>query len=323
MKTVLVIGGMGQDGCYLARLLLARGDSVHVTTRRDPATPGPKPVALGIAGQVGLHSLEPARYTDVARLIAEVAPDEIYNLGGMTSVSRSLEDPLGAFDSIASAAINVLEAVRKHRPETKLFNPASSEIFGSCKAPATTETPLRPLSPYGAAKAAAYHAFRTYRTSYGLFAVNGILFNHESPLRDEHFVTAKIVRQAVEISRGERRKLRLGNLSGARDWGWAPESVEAMRLSLEASKPDDYIVATGVSHTLEAFTVRVFETLGLEWRDHVEHDPALLRPADIEASLADPSATEAALGWRAACSFEELVERLVAAELDKRKDTAP
>lgn len=317
MTSALIIGGTGQDGSYLSRLLLEHGYEVCVTSRRAAGENVERLRSLEIADRIDLRTLDITDFDAIARVIVDREPDEIYHLGGQTSVYQSFNDPLEAFESVAGSMSKLLEVCRRKLPGVRLFNPASSEMFGTCDGPVNTETPLRPLSPYGAAKAAAYHTIKAYRASFGLFAVNGILFNHESPLRGEHFVTSKIVRQAVEIMRGERQELVLGNLAGVRDWGWAPDFVEAIWLTLQQSEPRDYVIATGESHSLEEFVEKVFETLGLDWRDHVRQDDALLRPADIYMSQADPTASKSSLGWQATCMFGDLVPRLVKAEWEQ------
>jgi len=312
--TALIIGGSGQDGAYLSQLLLGKSYAVHITSRRSGEVALVNANGLGVGESIAVHTVDPLNLASLESLMSEVAPTEVYHLGGETSVRRSFDDPGQAFDSIVGSMLNVLDVCRRVLPETRVFNPASSEMFGAHGKAADINTPLRPISPYGAAKAAAFHLVEAYRQSYGLFAASGVLFNHESPLRAQHFATRKIVSHAFDIAEGTRDKLHLGNLLGERDWGWAPDFVEAMWMMLQQDTPRDFVIATGKTYSLEAFTAAVFERLELIWRDFVEYDETLLRPVDIECSQSNPSETHAVLGWRSSCDFDTLVTRLVDAE---------
>jgi len=228
----------------------------------------------------------------------------------------SFQYPMETFDSILIGTMNLLECMRLLQKPVKFYNAGSSEVFGNTTEPASEETPFRPRSPYATAKAAAHYAVANYRDAYGLFACTGILFNHESPLRPERFVTKKIVSTAVRISRGSNERLKLGNLQISRDWGWAPDYVEAMWRILQRPIADDYVIATGEMHSLQEFVEMVFQNLGLNWKDHVETDSGLLRPSDIISSCGNPIKANKAIDWKAECPFENLIERLVKAEFD-------
>jgi len=242
------------------------------------------------------------------------SPDEIYNLAGQSSVGLSFERPLETFQSIAGATINILEAMRIDKSTARFFNAGSGEMFGETPVPATVETPVNPRSPYGVAKAAAFHLVKTYRESYGLFAATGILFNHESPLRPERFVTQKIVKAAVRIANGSVERLKLGNLDIYRDWGWAPEYVDAMWRILQQEMPEDFVIATGEMHSLKEFVEKAFERIGIQAWYHVDSDAGLLRPSDIAESVGNPEKAHRLLGWKATVNFSSLINNLVKAE---------
>jgi GDPmannose 4,6-dehydratase len=232
-------------------------------------------------------------------------------LAGQTSVALSFQQPVEAFESISVSTINILECARLLDHPVRIFNPASSECFGNTEAPADEETPFRPRSPYAMAKAAAFWTVANYREAYGMHACSGILFNHESPLRPERFVTQKIITGVIDIAAGRASKLRLGNLDVQRDWGWAPEYVEAMWLMLQQSEPVDFIIATGRSHELREFVELAFAEAGLNWTDYVEHDESLLRPLDLERSVGNPEKISRILGWRAETGLREIVRQLI------------
>jgi GDPmannose 4,6-dehydratase len=254
-------------------------------------------------------------FRSVLQVLDRTRPDEIYNLAGQSSPALSFEQPIETFESIAVGTLNLLEAIRFAARPAKLYNAGSSDCFGDTGTdPADEATAFRPSSPYAVAKAAAFWAVANYREAYKLWACSGILFNHESPLRPERFVTKKIVSTACRIARGSNERLRLGTLSIVRDWGWAPEYVEAMWLLQQQQQPRDYVVATGTPSSLESFVAEAFAALKLDWRDHVEVDPLLGRPADPRHVCGDPGRIERELGWRAKCPLPELVHRLVAAE---------
>ena len=314
-QRALIVGVSGQDGAYLAAHLVAHGYEV-IGTSRDAAVHRFENLdRLGVRDRVTLRSMAPTDAGSVLSVVRDAAPDEIYNLSGQSSVGLSFEQPRETFDSICTGTVNLLEAVRLLAPKARYYNACSSECFGDTgNEPADEDTPFRPRSPYGAAKAAAYWQVANYRSGYGLFAVSGILFNHESPLRPARFVTQKIIRGACAIARGETSELVLGNLDVVRDWGWAPEYVVAMHAILRAQQPRDYVVATGHSHSLRDFVEEAFSQLGLKASDHVRSDPALLRPADIPISRANPDLVKAELGWDAQVHFQTIVRRMLEAE---------
>lgn len=321
-KTALICGISGQDGTYLAQLLLSRGYRVVGTSRDAQSNRFDNLRQLSILDDVETISMSHVDFRSVLQAITHAEPDEVYNLAGQSSVGLSFQQPVETLDSIAVGTINLLEALRFSRSNARIYQAGSSECFGNTgDQPANEETPFRPRSPYATAKAAAHWTVANYRDAYGLFACSGILFNHESPLRPERFVTRKIVSGAVRIAR-EGGTLHLGDLSVSRDWGWAPEYVEAMWLMLQQEAPDDYVVATGRSHSLEDFCAAVFAELDLEMDMYVESDPALRRPSDIAKSLGNPSRAQDKLGWRARSDMATIVHRLVAAEHDLQSKAA-
>jgi GDPmannose 4,6-dehydratase len=273
-------------------------------------------IALGVCDKVALHSMSPADFQSVAQVIEAVAPDEIYNLSGRSSVSLSFTQPAETLAGIALGTLNMLEALRRLRGRVRFYNAGSSECFGDSGTRAANEqTAFRPKSPYGMAKAAAISLVVTnYRESYGLFACSGLLFNHESPLRPSRFVTRKITAAAARIGAGSRERLALGNLSIRRDWGWAPDYVEAMWKMLQREQPDDLVVASGVAHSLEEFVATAFVEVGLNWCDHVDYDASLVRSSDSMCSLGDPAKAAQALDWRPTVKLREIVARMVRAE---------
>ncbi|NNJ26602.1 GDP-mannose 4,6-dehydratase [Alienimonas chondri] len=324
MKRALVTGVTGQDGSYLTESLLADGYAVHGLTR-DPA--GAKASALqglpGVRPHVDRLTLHAADATDgaaVARLVAEVAPDQIYNLAAQSHIGESFKSPAGTVAANALAVANLLEAARAltDRQEVRFYQASSSELFGSPEtAPQNERTPLSPQNPYASAKTCAFHLVRNYRDGYGLFACNGILFNHESPRRPPNYVTRKITLAAARIAAGLQDSVTLGWLGATRDWGFAKEYVEAMRLMLDAETPDDFVIATGVTHTIEDLLAAAFERVGLDWRAHVKTDPAFERPTEVKNLRGDPSKVERVLGWRAETTFEQLVGLMVDADVKR------
>ena len=314
-RRALIVGVSGQDGAYLAQHLTQEGYEVIGTSRDAAIQPFTNLRRLGIYNDVHLRSMAPTDAGSVLQVVRDVAPHEIYNLSGQSSVGLSFEQPRETFDSICTGTVNLLEAVRLLAPDARYYNACSSECFGDTGDEAADEdTPFRPRSPYGAAKAAAFWQVANYRSAYGLFAVSGILFNHESPLRPPRFVTRKIVQGACAIASGEATELHLGNLDVVRDWGWAPEYVVAMQAIVRAPTPRDYVVASGSSHSLREFVEAAFAAVGLDPGKHVRTDAALIRPADIPVSRGDPRRVARELGWRATVGFSELVARMVAAE---------
>jgi len=307
MRTALITGVLGQDGSFLAELLLAKGYRVAGLELAVPARP-PEGVELftcNVADRAGVEAI-----------VSAVRPDEIYHLAGQTSVGRSLEAPLETFESTTMGTINVLEAARRSMPTARILVASSGEIFGDTGgSPANERTAFRPTSPYGAAKAAAAHAAVSYRRSFGTFVCLAHFYNHESPRRPERFVTRKVVRGACLIARGLAQDLELGDTSVVRDWGWAPEYVEAAWRMLELDTPDDFVIATGQSCSLEHFVACAFRHVGLTPEPYVRRAKALLRASEIPAMLAEPARAAERLDWRATVHVDELVGKLVAAEL--------
>ena len=312
-KTALIFGISGQDGSYLAQLLLKKGYTVVGTSRDAQMSSFVNLRKLGIYDQVEVLSASLGDFRSVLQALKHARPDEIYNLAGQSSVGLSFDQPVETFESIGIGTLNLLESIRFMDNGARLYNASSSECFGNTEGiPATEETPFRPRSPYAVAKAAAFWEVANYREAYGLFVCSGILFNHESPLRPERFVTQKIVAAACRIAAGSGEKLRLGNTSVQRDWGWAPEYVEAMWLMLQQDKPEDFIVATGATYALQVLVQEVFACLELDWQDHVELNPDLLRPTDIMLSLANPAKAEQKLGWKARFVMPDVAGMMVA-----------
>jgi GDPmannose 4,6-dehydratase len=296
-KVALIAGITGQDGAYLARCLLEKGYFVHGTSRDAALARVDGLIALGISDQITLHSMSPADFQSVAQVIEAVAPDEIYNLSGQSSVALSFTQPAETLAGITLGTLNMLETLRRLRGTVRFYNAGSSECFGDTGTGAANEqTAFRPKSPYGVAKAAAISLVTNYRESYGLFACSGVLFNHESPLRPHRFVTRKITAAAARIAAGSRERLALGNLSIRRDWGWAPDYVEAMWRMLQCDQPDDFVVASGIAHSLEELVAMAFAEVGLNWRDHIDYDSSLAR-SSIMCSLGDASKAAKILRW--------------------------
>jgi GDPmannose 4,6-dehydratase len=314
-KIALICGISGQDGAYLARLLLDKGYQVHGTARDAQMSSFGNLELLGEKDRITFHSMALNDFRSVLQILAKVQPDEIYNLAGQSSVGLSFEQPVETLESISVGTLNLLEAIRFLHLPIRLYNAGSGECFGNTGGEAADETtPFRPRSPYAVAKSTAFWEIANYREAYDLYACTGILFNHESPLRPERFVTRKIVKAACRIARGSQEKLRLGNISIARDWGWAPEYVEAMWLILQQDNPDDFVIATGETNTLEEFVAEAFSCLGLDWQDHVVADPSLLRPSEIMVSQGNPAKAAGILGWRAKYKMRAVVAMMVADE---------
>jgi GDPmannose 4,6-dehydratase len=311
LRRALICGVGGQDGAYLARLLLEKGYSVLGTSRDATHMSLERLAALGIRNEVKVVSMAPNDFRSVLQTVSRTEPDEIYNLAGQSSVSLSFEQPVESIESIALGTLNLLEAVRFVDRPIRFYNAGSSECFGDTGPQGANEaTPFRPRSPYAVAKACAHNLVANYREAYHLLACSGILFNHESPLRPERFVTQKIVRAASRIAAGADEKLRLGNLDIHRDWGWAPEYVDAMWRMLQQDEPADIVIATGRTASLKDFVAMAFAHFDLDWQRHVEHDQTLLRPSDIRHGSADPALAVARLGWKAASDVEDVVARM-------------
>lgn len=319
-KVALVCGATGQDGTYLVDLLLRKNYTVWATSRDA------KRASFSNWNQIGIDlsivnkiSMDPEDFRSVFMALKSSCPDEVYYLAGQSSVGLSFELPAETVKGITIGVLNVLEACRRFDRPVRLYAAGSSETFGgTCGAPAVETTALRPSSPYAVAKASAYWLVKSYREAYGVFACTGILFNHESPLRPARFVTQKIVAAACGIAFGAEGLLHLGRVDIRRDWGWAPEYVEAMWLMLQQDSPEDFVVATGTSATLEQFAAEAFGYLGLDWKEHVHIDESIFRPADLVVSNADPSKAERQLGWKARYTMPDVVKGMVEANIQVR-----
>jgi len=313
-KTALICGVNGQDGSYLAALLLSKGYAVFGTSRDAQGSSFSNLQKLGIQDQITFLSMVPEDFRSVLVALRKSNPDEIYYLAAQSSVGLSFEQPAETIQSITMGTLNILEGCRMletENKELKVYHAGSGECFGDTQGkPANEQTPFFPMSPYAVAKSSAYWLVNNYRDAYGLFACTGILFNHESPLRPERFVTQKIIRAVKRIAEGSNEKLKLGRLDIARDWGWAPEYVDAMWRMLQHEQAQDYVIATGTTMTLEEFVKTAFEEASLNWQDHVVQDPSLFRPTDLAIGRADPSKAEKILHWKAATCGIDVVKKM-------------
>jgi len=310
-KTALITGVGGQDGAYLAQLLVGKGYTVFGTSRDAGVSRFDSLEKLGIAKQVKLLSMAPHDFKSTLTVISKVQPDEIYHLAGQSSVGLSFEQPSETIESITIGTLNILEALRFLKLPAKFYHASSSECFGDTNGlPANENTAFNPVSPYAVAKSSAHWLVRNYREAHNMFAANGILFNHESELRPERFVTQKVVRAAARIAKGSTEKLTLGDLSISRDWGWAPEYVEAMWLMLQADQADDFVIATGEANSLKDFVAQAFACFGLDWTEHVLHDEQLMRPNEIALSQGNPDKAHQILGWKASKHMRDVVKIL-------------
>jgi GDPmannose 4,6-dehydratase len=319
-KVAFVTGITGQDGSYLAELLLSKGYEVHGLIRRsstfntsridhiyqDPHDPNPK---------LFLHYGDLIDGVGLTNLIREIKPDEVYNLGAQSHVQVSFTMPQYTGQVDAVGAVGLLEALRSADTNARFYQASTSELYGSTPPPQNEESPFHPRSPYAAAKLMAYWCTVNYREGYGMHATNGILFNHESPRRGETFVTRKITRAVAEIAKGSKKKLFLGNLDAVRDWGYAKEYVESMWLMLQKDKPSDYVVATGVGATVKDFAEAAFSHAGLNWQDHIEVDQKYIRPTEVDALIGDPSKATKELNWKATTHWKELAGIMVDADI--------
>ncbi|KKM10717.1 GDP-D-mannose dehydratase [Clostridiales bacterium PH28_bin88] len=322
----LITGITGQDGSYLTELLLDKGYEVHGLIRRSSTFNTDRidhlyedPHLQGV--RLFLHYGDLSDGTGLRRVLEEVQPDEVYNLGAQSHVKVSFEQPEYTADIVGLGTLRLLEAIRDYQQRTgkvvKMYQAGSSEMFGKVhEIPQKETTPFHPRSPYAVAKVYAYWQTVNYREAYGLFAANGILFNHESPRRGETFVTRKITRAATRIKLGLQEKLYLGNLDAKRDWGYAGDYVEAMWLMLQQEEPDDYVIATGETRSVREFVEAVFERLSLNWKEYVEIDPRYFRPAEVDILLGDASKARKKLGWKPKTSFDELVNMMVRSDLE-------
>jgi len=311
-KKALIIGVSGQDGALLAKMLISKGYHVCGTSRDAQIASFSNLKNLDIKEGITFESLSLTDFRSVLQVIKKYQPDEIYNLSGQSSVGLSFEQPIETFESIALGSLNLMEAIRFLSIPCRFYNASSSECFGDTdKFGATETTPFLPKSPYGVAKAAAFWSVSNYRESYDIFACSGILFNHESPLRPSRFVTKKIVIEACKIAKTKKGNLSLGALDISRDWGWADEYIEAMWLMLQQEKPEDFVIATGSTYSLQDFVQMTFDYLGLDWKDWVLFDNKFRRPSDIVMSVANPSKAREKLGWTAKIKMPEVIERMI------------
>ena len=324
-KSALITGITGQDGSYLTELLLEKGYTVHGLVRRsssfntgridhlyeDPHDEGRSLV---------LHHADLGDGVALVNLLRDLRPDEVYNLGAQSHVRVSFDSPLYTGDVTGMGTVRLLEAIRASGIDTRIYQASSSEMFGAAPPPQNEATPFHPRSPYGCAKVFGYWSTVNYREAYGLFAVNGILFNHESPRRGETFVTRKITRAVARIRAGLQRHLYLGNLDAVRDWGYAPEYVEAMWRMLQHDEPTDYVVATGVAATVRQFVQTAFAHAGLDWAEHVRYDPKYERPSEVDALIGDASKARETLGWRPTVLVDELARIMVDADVRQVED---
>jgi GDPmannose 4,6-dehydratase len=320
MAKALITGISGQDGSYLAELLLEKGYEVHGIIRRSSSFNTDRidhlyrdPHEEGV--KLFTHYGDLADSVSLTKLLYELQPDEIYHLGSQSHVRVSFDIPEYTFDITGAGTLRVLEAIREAGVKARFYQASSSEMFGAASPPQSERTPFHPRSPYAVSKVAAFWATVNYREAYGVFASNGILFNHESPRRGETFVTRKVTRAVARIRAGLQDKLYLGNLDARRDWGYAPDYVEAMWLMLQADRPGDYVIATGEAHTVREFVEAAFQQVGLEWEQFVEIDPRYFRPAEVDMLLGDPTKAADELGWEAKVSFDELVRLMVEADV--------
>ncbi|HWU10667.1 MAG TPA: GDP-mannose 4,6-dehydratase [Streptomyces sp.] len=324
-KTALITGVTGQDGSYLSELLLGKGYTVHGLIRRsssfnteriDHIYQGPEEADRSFV----LHHADLSDGVALVNLLRDIQPDEVYNLGAQSHVRVSFDAPLYTGDVTGLGTVRLLEAVRASGIDTRVYQASSSEMFGASPPPQNEKTPFHPRSPYSVAKVYSYWATVNYREAYGMFAANGILFNHESPRRGETFVTRKITRGVARIKAGLQDRLHLGNLDAVRDWGYAPEYVEAMWRMLQCDTPDDYVVATGEGVSVRQFLEYAFEHAGLDWAEHVRYDPKYERPSEVDALIGDASKAEQLLGWKPEVKSRELAMIMVDADIRQLGD---
>lgn len=318
-KRALITGITGQDGSYLAEFLLNKGYEVHGIVRR---------VALedtshrlwrirSILNRVHLHAGSLESYPSIFKIVKKVNPQECYHLAAQSFVSYSFEDEFSTVNSNINGTLHILSAIKENAPDCKFYFAGSSEMFGLVKeTPQDEDTPFHPRSPYGISKVTGFYTTQNYREAYGMFACNGILFNHESPRRGFEFVTRKISMGVARIKLGMEKKLSLGNLDAKRDWGYAPDFVEAMWMMLQQKKADDYVIATGETHTVREFVNLAFKRVGLDWKDHVVIDKELYRPAEVQLLMGDCSKAHKVLGWKQKVSFKELVRIMIDADVE-------
>jgi GDPmannose 4,6-dehydratase len=320
MKKALITGVTGQDSAYLAKFLLDKGYEVYGTFRRSSTPNFWRLLYFDIFDKVNLIPMDLVDMSSILEAVTISEPDEIYNLAAQSFVGASFEQPIFTEEVSGLGATRFLEAIRQAKSKVKFYQASTSEQFGKAKClPLSEESPFHPMSPYAAAKLYAYWITRIYREGYGVFACNGILFNHESPLRGLEFVTRKISNAVAKISLDLEKELRLGNLEAKRDWGYAPEYIECMWLMLQQGEPDDYVIATNEAHSVKEFAQKAFETVGLNWKDYVKVDKRFLRPLDIEVLYGDYSKAKKEIGWEPRTNFNKLVEIMVNADRERWK----
>jgi GDPmannose 4,6-dehydratase len=321
-KKALITGITGQDGSYLAEFLLSKGYEVHGIIRRastfntyridhifvDPHEPG---------ARLFLHYGDLSDSEQISNILYNIKPDEVYHLGAQSHVRVSFDMPEYTGNITALGTVRILEAIRRSGNKTKFYQASSSEMFGNAPSPQNEKTHFRPRSPYAIAKVYAYWMTETYREGYNVFACNGILFNHESPRRGETFVTRKVTMAVANIMAKKQRFLYLGNLEPKRDWGYAPEYVEAMWKILQENKPEDFVIGTGEQHSVREFVEQAFSYIGLDWKKYVKTDPRYFRPTEAEDLVANPSKAEKTLGWKPKVRFEELIKIMIDADMRK------
>ena len=327
-KTALITGITGQDGSYLAELLLSKGYEVHGLVRRSSSFNTDRIDGIyqdphESHRRLFLHYGDLTDGVNLVNLIRDVQPAEVYNLGAMSHVKVSFELPEYTGSTDAVGTVRLLEAIRASRIDCRFYQASTSEMFGSTPPPQSETTTFHPRSPYGAAKLYSHWVTINYREAYGLFAVSGILFNHESPRRGETFVTRKITRAVARIAAGLEESLYLGNLEAVRDWGYAPEYVDGMWRMLQQEEPDDYVLATGVGYTVREFAETAFRHAGLNWEDHVKYDASYERPAEVDALIGDASKAASVLGWKAQTHAPQISEIMVEADLVAFRATSP
>ncbi|HZU82527.1 MAG TPA: GDP-mannose 4,6-dehydratase [Polyangiaceae bacterium] len=325
-RRALITGITGQDGSYLTELLLEKGYEIHGVVRRSSSINRTRidPIVNPIGGRplkdVHLHYGDLTDASSINRLLRELKPDEIYNLGAQSHVKVSFEIPEYTADAVGLGTLRLLEGIRESGISPRFYQAGSSEMFGQVREPRQSETtPFYPRSPYGAAKVYAHSIAVNYREAYRMFVCNGILFNHESPRRGENFVTRKISRGVAAIKLGLQRSLALGNMEAKRDWGYAKDYVEAMWMMLQQDTPDDYVIATGETHTVREFCEIAFDHVGLDYKRYVVHDPRYLRPTEVDLLLGDAGKARTRLGWKPRTGFVDLVKLMVDADLELAK----
>jgi GDPmannose 4,6-dehydratase len=324
MKKALITGITGQDGSYLAELLLNKGYAVHGLIRRSSTFNTDRIDHLyrdlhDPDARIFLHYGDLSVSGQLMDLLHSIKPDEIYHLGAQSHVRVSFDMPEYTADITGLGTLRILEAIHKTGIKTKFYQASSSEMFGAAPPPQKENTIFQPRSPYAVAKVYAYYIAQNYRDAYGIFATNGILFNHESPRRGETFVTRKVTRAAAQIKLGLKDKLYLGNLESKRDWGYAGDYVEAMWLMLQQEKPDDFVIATGETHSVREFVEKVFSKLDLDYNKHVIVDQRYFRPTEVDVLLGDSSKAQKTLGWKPKVNFEKLIDMMIAADLELAK----